>query len=267
MTWKLPMYLQSSRKDSAMTQVLPCVTDLPPLQDAGAYVLKHADCHIILTDCQHGFRARRSCETQLVKLLHDLASTLDKGMQTHMVVLDFSKAFDRVLHGRLLRKLYHFDIRGNTHRWISSFLLGRTQRMAIEGCTSDSVPVVSWVPQGPVLGPLLFLLFINDLSDKTKSKTWLFVHYCVVYRSIKDPEDSAVLQQDLHALAKWESKWGMEFHPQKCSVMNVSRARSTIRYPHRLKEHILKTQAVTKYLGVDLQSTLSWKPHIDRISK
>ena len=229
-------------------------------------VMKHVDGHNILTDCQHGFRAR-SCETQLVTLLHDLASTLDKGTQTDMVVLDFSKAFDRVPHGRLLRKLYHFGIRGNTHRWISSFLLGRTQRVVVEGCTSDSVPVVSGVPQGSVQGPLLFLLFINDLPDKIKSKARLFADDCIVYRLIKDPEDCADIQQDLHTLAKWESKRGMEFHPQKCSVMNLSRARSTIRYPYRLKGHTLESQDVTKYLGVDLQSTLSWKLHIDRISK
>ena len=98
-------------------------------------VMKHVDGHNILTDCQHGFRARRSCETQLVTLLHDLASTLDKGTQTDMVVLDFSKAFDHVPHGRLLRKIYHFGIRGNTHYWISSFLLGRTQRVVVESCT------------------------------------------------------------------------------------------------------------------------------------
>ena len=170
-------------------------------------VMTHVDGHNILTDCQHGFRAR-SCKTQLVTLLHDLASTLDKGTQKDMVVLDFSKAFDRVPRGRLLKKIYHFGIRGNSHRWISSFLLGRTQRVVVEGCTSDSVPVVSGVPQGSVLGPLLFLLFINDLPDKIKSKTRLFTDDCIVYRPIKDPEDYAVLQQDLHTLAKWESKWG-----------------------------------------------------------
>ena len=230
-------------------------------------VMKHVDTNNILTDCQHKFRARRSCETQLVTLLHDLASTLDKGTQTDMVVLDFSKAFDRVPHGRLLRKLHHYGIQGNTYLWISSFLLNRTQRVVIEGCESDSVPVVSGVPQGSVLGPLLFLLFINDLPDKIRSQTRLFADDCIVYRPINGPEDCAILQQDLHALADWEHKWGMEFHPKKCSVMSISRARSKIKHPYTLKGHTLEVQDATKYLGVDLQSTLSWKLHIDRISK
>ena len=139
--------------------------------------------------------------------------------------------------------------------------------MTVEGFSSDSVPVVSGVPQGSVLGHLLFLLFINDLPDKIISKTRLFADDCIVYRPIHDLSDCAVLQQDLDALAEWESKWGMEFHPQKCSVLRVSRSRSPISHPYKLKGHILIAEDTTKYLGIDLQTTLSWKTHIDRISK
>ena len=230
-------------------------------------VMKHVDTQSILTDCQHGFRARRSCESQLVTLTHDLASSLDNGKQTDMVVLDFSKAFDRVPHQRLLRKLHHFGIRGSTYHWISSFLSGRTQKVIIEGCSSDSVPVVSRVPQGSVLGPLLFLLFINDLPDKIVSNTRLFAYDCIVYRQINRPEDCFILQEDLNSLAEWESKWGMAFHPQKCSVMSITRSRSPVKYSYRLKGHVLDLQDSTKYLGVDIQSSLSWKTHIDRITK
>ena len=196
-----------------------------------------------------------------------MASTLDKGVQTDIVVLDFSKAFDRVTHRRLLRKLHHYGIRGYINQWITSFLLGKTQRVTVEGCSSDSVPVVREVLHGSVLGPLLFLLFINDLPDKIISKTRLFADDCIVYRPIHDLSDCAVLQQDIDALAEWESKRGMEFHTQKCSVLRVSRSRSPIIHSYKLKGHILIAEDTTKYLGVDLQTTLSWKTHIDRISK
>ena len=115
-------------------------------------MMKHVDQHKILTDCQHGFRTRRSCETELVTMIHDLTSAMDKGTQTDMVVLDFSKAFDRhhhhhVPHKRLLQKLHHYGIRGHLHQWVSDFLTGRTQNVVIEGVTSESAPVDSGVPQ------------------------------------------------------------------------------------------------------------------------
>ena len=129
------------------------------------------------------------------------------------------------------------------------------------------MPVVSGVPQGSVLGPQLFLLFINDLPDKIISNTRLFADDYIVYGPVYDHSDCAALQQDLDALAEWEAKWGMAVHPQKCSVLSVSRERSPIRYPYKLKGHTLETEDSTKYLVVDLQTTLSWKTLIDRISR
>ena len=124
-------------------------------------ILKHLEDNSILTDSQHCFRARRSCETQLLTLVHELADSNDRGKQIDLVILDFSKAFDREPHQRLPAKINHYGIQGQTYKWIESFLSDRRQKVIVDGAVSDKAPVVSGVLQGTVLGPLLFLLFIR----------------------------------------------------------------------------------------------------------
>ena len=126
--------------------------------------------------------------------------------------------------------------------------------------------MVSGVPQGTVLGPLLFLIFINDLPEHIQSKVCLFADDCIVYREINSKADCEILQ-DLHALERWESTWAMEFHPAKCSVMRVATSRDPLMLSYKLKGHQLQAETTSKYLGVDLSNNLDWKPHIDRIVK
>ena len=229
--------------------------------------VKHLERYNILNDCQHGFRAKRSCETQILTLYYELASSLDKKVQTYMIILDFSKAFDRVPHQRLLKKVHHYGIRGNTHQWISSFLNSRTQQVLVEGQSSEKVPVVSGVPQWSVLGPVLFLMFINDLPDNINSSARLFADDIILYCQIRNNNDQHLLQEDLDTLATWEKTWGMEFHPQKCSVLRISKARDPRTFQYQLNGVTLEEEQSSKYLGVDIQSNLSWKNHISRITK
>ena len=230
-------------------------------------IRRHLAKHNILTNSQHGFRERRSCETQLLTLAHELASNLDKGSRTDLIILDFAKAFDKVPHQRLLGKLSFYGIRGQALEWIRAFLSNQTQEVMVDGARSSPAPVISGVPQGTVLGPILFLLFINDLPNDLTSNVRLFADDCIVYRRISSRNDCDLLQKDLNILNDWERKWGMEFHPKKCNVLSCTTARKPFHYDYTLKGHTLAYEQTSKYLGVDLTSNLSWHPHIDRITK
>ena len=110
-------------------------------------VMNFASRHNILYKLQHGFRDKRSCETQLLEFIQDVANNMQDGLQTDVCVLDFSKAFDKVGHKRLIKKLEWYGIDGKTNRWIQSFLSDRTQSVVLDGITSGNVPVISGVPQ------------------------------------------------------------------------------------------------------------------------
>ena len=127
-----------------------------------------------------------------------------------MIIMDFAKAFDKVPHRRLLYKLEYFGIRGSTHKWISSWLSERSQKVVLDG-------------QASVLGPVLFLIFINDLTENIRSSVRLFANDCVLYRNIKSPIDCQILQVDLNSLAQWETDWQMKFNVAKCHSMRVTR--------------------------------------------
>ena len=187
-------------------------------------IMTHFDKFEVLDDAQHGFRKRRSCVSQLISTLDDFANCLKNQQQIDAILLDFSKAFDKVDHEGLILKLEHLGIRNSLLNWIRSFLIGRNQRVVIEGKESSPTKVLSGVPQGTVLGPLFFLVYINDiskgLSEGTKLK--LFADDSLLYRTIKDPSDSDILQKDLNTLQIWEKKWKMEFHPDKCQLLKVT---------------------------------------------
>ena len=191
-------------------------------------------------------------------------SGLDKRQQHDLIVLDFSKAFDRVPHERLLRKMDHYGIRGSTLEWIRAFLTDRVQQVTVEGATSDSIQVLSGAPQGTVLGPLLFSFLSTTCVE---SGIRLFADDCILYRCIKNQKDCDTLQQDLNNLAAWEKKWGMAFHLEKCSAIRVTRARKPISSSYTLKGHTLNMEDSTWYLGVELQSSMSWNRHMDQAVK
>ena len=158
-------------------------------------VMNHFDRHKILTDNQHGFRARYHVYPNSSQ-----PYTMSSKGQVDVILLDFAKAFDKVPHQRLLHKLDYYGVRNSTLCWIESYLHHRKQSVLLDGTKSSEANVLSGVPQGTILGPLLFLAFINDQPDVTKhSDARLFADDCLLYLHISSIQDSALLQQDLSA--------------------------------------------------------------------
>ena len=181
--------------------------------------------------------------------------------------MDFAKAFDKVPHRRLLYKLNYYGISGPILHWISVFLTNRTQTVVIDGKSSSTVPVTSGVLQGTVLGPVLFLVYINDLSDYlTHSQLRLFADDSIIYMPIKSQHDCNKLQQDLDAAARWERDWLMAFHPDKCSVLSVTKTKQPIQHIYILHNHILEYVSSAKYLGITVHSNLKWDKHINDLA-
>ena len=195
-------------------------------------IMAHLDEHKLLSEKQHAFRKWHSCETQLITVIDDWAKILDNQGQIDTFILDFEKAFDTPPHELLKSKLFSYGIGGKTMKWIDAFLCFRQQRVVVNGVKSDWALVVSGVPQGTVLGPLLFSLHINDIR--------LFADDCVCYREIKDIEDTLKLQKDIDRLGIWARKWGMRFQPVKCKIMQLTNKHNKIDASYTLEGTVLE---------------------------
>lgn len=226
--------------------------------------------HGLLYDRQHGFRSGQSCETALASLVHDWAYTIDmQGAEIDSIMLDFSKAFDTVPHRRLIHKIEHFGISPTVCTWISSFLTGRYQKVVISGESSTWLPVTSGIPQGSVLGPLLFSLYINDIhyGMTQGTKVNLFADDSIIYREIKSRRDCQILQSDIDVLTEWSNTWLLKFNVGKCAHMRISRRlegrHPPVEVPHyALCGENLPRSESEKYLGVTIQANLKFDQHI-----
>ena len=226
--------------------------------------MKHLENNNLLTSLNHGFRSGYSCESQLIVTMADLLQSYDKNTQVDCAVLDFSKAFDTVPHRKLLHKLKSYGIDGPIHSWLTHFLTARTMLVVLEGETTNEVPVDSGVPQGTVLGPILFLCHNNDLPDKTKSQIRLFADDCLLYRTINTHQDHVILQQDLQNLERWADSWGMKFNAKKCYILSIRNKTSNF---YSLDNTILQQVPSNPYLGVTISENLKWSQHIGNITK
>ena len=229
-------------------------------------VISHMRKNKLLSTKQFGFLGGRSTTLQLLHVLNIWTEILDQGGCLDVVYCDFMKAFDKVPHKRLIYKTEKYGISGNVLGWIHSFLNNRTQRVIINNDPSSYAPVSSGIPQGSVLGPILFVLYINDLPEVVDkdSYVYLFADDTKLFRKINNDKDAEILQDDINRLIDWSNLWLLKFHPDKCVYMGIGyNNESIIEGKYQMDGHSLNLSDCEKDIGVYIDSKLYFETHIN----
>lgn len=230
MAWKracvTPIYKKGSR--NSVKNFRPVSLTSVPCKVLESIIKENIVTHLnkegLINDNQHGFVSGKSCLTNLLEALEYITSTLDRGQDVDGIYLDYAKAFDSVPHNRLILKLRGYGIEGNLIKWIQCFLTDRTQKVSIRGSQSSSVPVTSGVPQGSVLGPLLFILYVNEIPEIVKSKMYM---YADDSKLLNESRNHRTIQQDLEILSNWSKTWLLKFNEQKCKTIHFGSGEET----------------------------------------
>ena len=219
-----------------------------------------------ISPSQFGFRKKHSTLQQLLTFLGSVYESFGSNAQTDVIYLDFKKAFDTVAHGELLAKLWSFGVTGNLWKWFRSYLSARMQCVTLNRHISDLLPVVSGVPQGSILGPLLFLIFVNDLPESvTSSQIFLFADDTKCLLPVKGIPNCLSLQQDLDNLSLWSLNWKLNFNEAKCALVRFSSGCPHVIYGYNINGHEISVQGSQRDLGIIISSDLSWREHIKHI--
>ena len=221
-----PIYKKGSRQDPASYRPIS-LTSVPSkvleslVRDK---ILEHMTESGLMHPAQHGFLPKRSCTTQLLEVMEEWSSAADDRVPVDIAFLDFRKAFDTVPHKRLLQKLEAYGIKGKLLSWIKAFLTERRQRVIVQGSKSEWVSVDSGIPQGSVLGPTLFLIYVNDVPEQMQSAVKMFADDVKMFCRVSRPSCLLSFQNDLLALEEWSRKWLLHLNVSKCKVMHLGPA-------------------------------------------
>ena len=219
-------------------------------------IASHLEKSSLIRDSQHGFRKGRSCLTNLLDFIETVTQYLDDGQPIDLVYLDFAKAFDKVPFARLFKKLELHGIRGQTLDWIKQWLNNRRQRVSVNKTFSEWDEVTSGVPQGSVLGPILFLVYINDIDSGLISKLSKFADDSKLCKNVLLDSDRDALQQDLDRLYEWSQQWQMQFNVDKCSIIHLGHKNR--QYNYKLGDGELKKSVKERDLGIIVDSSMKF---------
>ena len=228
------------------------------------HIMKHFLSNNLLSTKQYGFIPGRSTVIQLLKMLDDWTSKLENGGQIDVIYTDLEKAFDKVPHKYLIYKLKQYKVDPKVTRWIESFLLDRQQRVVIDGTASEYIKVISGIPQGSVLGPVLFIIYINDLVEycEVDSSIFLYADDAKLYRFITCEQERMALQKDLHAIVDGINKYMLKLNEQKCKVVSYGRNIDNS-FTYSINGNVLESLNCFKDLGVTFDSKLKFGLHIN----
>ncbi len=229
-------------------------------------IMEHLLLNGLIKDSQQGFKPGRSCTTNLITFLEKATLAKNNGKPIDVVYLDFSKAFDKVPHRRLLRKMEGKKISKEVIKWIENWLTGRTQRVKVNGGMSEEGEVDSGVPQGTVLGPCLFTIFIDDTDDCAVGKTLIikFADDIKGLRTVERDEDAQELQETLDNLCEWATNWGMCFNVEKCKIMHIGH--NNIQREYKMGGQTLAKTEMEKDVGVCVNRGLKPSDHCKKNS-
>ena len=250
---KGPRYIPGNYRPISLTSVISKIME-KIVRDA---IVQHMTKNQLFADAQHGFVDNRTCITQLLVALEAWGDVLENGGTIDVIYTDFSKAFDSIPHKRLLVKIKSLGITGKVLKWIESFLGKRRQKVRIEGSCSKWADVRSGIPQGSVLGPILFVLFINDMPQVVSNMCNLFADDAKLSGNVS--KSTTCLQDDLDNLCKWSSDWQLPFNIKKCKCLHIGNRNPGISY--HMYDQTLEEVDYEKDLGILIDSQLKFHQH------
>ncbi|MES9884550.1 MAG: reverse transcriptase family protein [Sedimenticola sp.] len=232
-------------------------------------ITSHMEANNLFTKHQHGFRKGYSCVTQLLEVCEKWTEELDSKNNVDVIFLDFQKAFDSVPHQRLFKKMEGYGIRGKVLKWVMDLLTNRKQRVVLNGESSEWSSVTSGIPQGSVIGPTLFLIFINDMPEVVNNIVKMFADDAKIYARVNTVQEAANLQNDINNLQKWSEKWQLKFNGAKCKHMHLGKDQEFSKYNMKIgdEEKIIQEVNEEKDLGVVMDKNLKFVAHIQTVVK